>query len=67
MCGLLLVHISKPPAATLAIPIYEPATVGVVGFVPDPVHEMGPHVIPLVVRVELVNVREGDAFPFACL
>ena len=36
-------------------------------FVPDPVHEMGPHAIPLVVRVELFNVRDAEAFPLTCI
>jgi hypothetical protein len=48
-------------------PIYTPATIGVVGFVLDPVHEMGPHVIPLVVSVELFNARAVEAFPFTCI
>ena len=36
-------------------------------FVPDPVHEMGPHVIALFVRVELFNVRDAEAFPITCI
>jgi hypothetical protein len=48
---MLLAHISFPPAEALANPINTVAVVGVVGFVPDPVHEMGPRVILLVVRV----------------
>ena len=60
-------HISIPPAAALSNPIYTPATVGAVGFVPDPEHEIGPHVILLVVRVELFNVREAEAFPFTSM
>ena len=52
-----------PPADALPMPIYTPAAVGTVGFVPDPVHSMGPRVKPLVVKVELFNVREAEAFP----
>ena len=59
----MLEQISSPPAATSSNPIYTPATVGDVGCVPDPVHEIGPHVIALVVRVELFYVREAEAFP----
>ena len=33
---------------------------GAVDFVDDPVHEMAPHVILLVVRSELFNVREAE-------
>ena len=55
-----------PPAAALPMPIYTPAAVGIVGCVPDPVHAMGPRVIPLVVNVELLNVREAAAFPLTC-
>ena len=63
----LLQQISIPPAAALSNPTYTPAADGWVGFVPDPVHEMGPHVIPLVVRVELFNVRDAEAFPLTCI
>ena len=56
-----------PPADALPMPIYTPAAVGTVGFVPDPVHSMGPRVIPLVVKVELFNVREAEAFPLTCI
>ena len=59
----VLQQISIPPAAELSNPTYTPAKVRCVGFVPDPVHEMGPHVIALVVRVELFNVRDAEAFP----
>ena len=52
-----------PPAAALSNPTYTLAVDGWAGFVPDPVHEMGPHVIALVVNVELFKVRVGDAFP----
>ena len=61
-----LTHISIPPAAALANPTYTPATDGAVGCVDDPVHEMAPHVIALVVRVELFNVGEAAAFPLSC-
>ena len=44
-------QISIPPAAALSNPIYPPAANGTVGLVDDPVHEMPPHVIALVVRV----------------
>ena len=40
-----------PPAAALPMPIYTPAVVGTVGFVPDPAHAMGPRFEPLVVNV----------------
>ena len=63
MYGVLLVQISIPPAAELSNPIYTLAVVGVVGFV-DPLHELGPHVISLVVRVDLFNVRGGNVVPF---
>ena len=56
-----LTQISISPAAALSNPKYTPAADGVVGFVPYPVHEMGPYVIRLVVRVELFNVREAEA------
>ena len=52
-----------PPGAALSNPIYTPAGDGTAGFLDDPVHEMAPHVIALVVRVELFNVREAEAFP----
>ena len=54
------------PAAALSILIYTPAAVGAVGFVPDPAHAMGPRVIPLVVIVELFDVREAEVCPFTC-
>ena len=44
-----LKQISIPPAAELSNPIYTPATDGIVGFVDDPVHEMAPHVIALII------------------
>ena len=61
--GEPLQDISIPPATEESNPINTPATDGVVGFIPVPVHEIGPHVIALVVRVELFNVREGEALP----
>ena len=67
MYGKLLQQISIPPAAELSNPTYTPATDGWVGFVDDPVHEMAPHVIALVVRVELFNVRDAEAFPLTCI
>ena len=67
MYCVLLEQISIPPTAALFNPIFTPATAGVVGFVPDPVHDMGPYVLPLVVRVELDNAREGEAFPLTCI
>ena len=54
------------PAAALSILIYTPAAVGAVGFVPDPAHAMGPRVIPLVVNVELFNVKEAEACRLTC-
>ena len=60
-------HISMPPVAALPNPTYTPAADGTVGFVDDPVHEMAPHVIALVVRVELFNVRVAEAFPLTCI
>ena len=60
----LLAQISLTPVAELSSPIYTPAGDGVVVFAPDPVHEMGPHGMPLVVRLELVNVNEGEVCPF---
>ena len=48
--------------------MYTPAAVGTVVFVVVPEHEiMAPHVILFVVRVELFNVREGEAFPLTCI
>ena len=67
MYGEKLQHISIPPAAALSNPTNTPANDGWVGFVPDPVHEMGPHDIPLVVRVDLFNVRDAEAFPLTCI
>ena len=66
MYGELLEQISIPPAEALYNPINTPATDGAVGFVVVPEHEMAPHVILLVARVELCNVREAGAFQFAC-
>ena len=60
-------QISIPPAAALSNPIYPPAANGTVGLVDDPVHEMAPHVIALVVRVDFFNVREAEAFPLTCI
>ena len=62
----MIEQISIPPKAALSNPIYTPAGDGAVGCVPDPVHKMGAHVIPLVVEVELFNVREAEAFPLTC-
>ena len=59
----MLAHIARPPTAALANRLYTPAVVGVVGCVPDPVHEIGPHVVLLVLRVELFNVRDAEASP----
>ena len=67
MYGKVLQHISIPRAAELSNPRYTLAADGWVGFVPDPVHEMGPHVIPLVVEVELFNVRDSEALPLTCI
>ena len=58
---VLLAQISMTPSEELFIPIYTPTNVGVVVFAPDPVHEMGPHVTPLLDRFELINVNEGEA------
>ena len=52
-----LQQISTPPAAELSNPTYTPATDGTVGCVDDPVHEMAPPVIALVVRVELLMLE----------
>ena len=60
-------HIFIPPAAALSNPIYTPAADGTVDFLDDPVHEMAPHVIALVVKVELFNVKETEAFPLTCI
>ena len=54
---------STPPAEELSITIYTRVAPGVVGYVFDSVHEMAPHVILLVVKVELSNAKEGDACP----
>ena len=62
-----LSQMSIPLAAALSNPIYTLAADGVVGLVPDTVHEMGPPVILLVVTVELFNVREAEAFPLTCV
>ena len=67
MYGELLQQISIPPAEALSNPIYTPATDGTVGFVVVPEHKMAPQVILLVVRIKLFNVRETDAFQFACM
>ena len=56
-------QISIPPDDDKSMPMYTPTAVGTVVFVPDSVHEMGPHVIALVVRVVLFNVRDAKAFP----
>ena len=56
-----------PPGAALSNPIYTPAGDGTAGFLDDPVHEMAPHVIALVVRVELLNFREAEEFPLTCI
>ena len=63
----VLQQISIPPAAELSNPTYTPATDGAVGCVVVPEHEMATHVILLVVRVELINVRDADALPFTCI
>ena len=55
-----LAHRSIPHAAALSIPIYTPTNVGVVVFVPDPAHEMAPHVMSLFVNVEFATVHDGD-------
>ena len=60
-------QISFLPGAALSKPIYTPAADGVVGFVHYPVREMGPHVLLLVVTVELFDVREAEAFPLTCI
>ena len=65
--GELLQHISIPPAAALSNPTYTLAIDGTDGFVDDPVHEMAPDVKALVVRVELFNVTDAEAFPLACI
>ena len=62
-----LTQIVMPPAAGISNPIHTPAADGTVGLVDDPVHEMAPHVIALVVRVELFYVREVQAFPLTCI
>ena len=67
MYAKLLQQISIPPAAALSNPIYTPAVDGCYGFVPGPVHEMGKHVIPLIVRVELFNVKDAEAILFTCI
>ena len=36
-------------------------------FVVVPEHDMAPHVILLVVRVGLLNVRDAEAFPLTCI
>ena len=64
MYGELLQQISFPPAAEVSNPTYTLAVDGTVGFVDDPVHGMAPHVILLVVRIKLFNVRDPEAFPF---
>ena len=63
MYGELLQQISIPPVAEVSNPRYTPAAVGDNCFVPVPVHEIGPHVIALVVRVELFNVRDAETLP----
>ena len=67
MYGEALQQISIPTAVELSNPTYILAVDGWVGFVPDPAHEIGPHVILLVVRVELFDVRDADAFPLTCI
>ena len=67
MYCVLLAQISIPPADALSIPIDTPSNVGVVVFVTDPMHEMAPHYILLVVSVELLTDNEGDTCPFACM
>ena len=67
MYGELLQHISIPPVAEVPNPRYTPAVVGDNCCVLVPVHEIGPHVIALVVRVELFNVRDAEAFPLTCI
>ena len=65
---MLLEQISIPPAAELFIPKYtRAADDGVVGFVVDPVHEMLPPVILLIVNADVLNVIESDACPFICI
>ena len=63
----VLEQISIPPDDDESMPMYTPAAVGTVVFVPDPVHEMGPHIIAFVVRVELFNVRDAETFPLTCI
>ena len=67
MYAEVLTQMFIPPAAALSNPIYTPAVDGTVGFVDDPVHEMAPHVVAWVVRVELFNLRDTEAFPFTCI
>ena len=62
-----LEHISIPLDDDEPMPMYTPAAVGTVVLVPDPAHEMGPHVIALVFRVELFNVRDAEAFPLTSI
>ena len=56
-----------PPDDDESIPRYTPTAVGNVVFVVVTEHDMGPHVILLAVRVELFNVRDGEAFPLTCI
>ena len=63
----LVQQISSPRVAALSNPVYTPAAFGTAGFLLDPVHEMGPHVILLVVNVELFNVGEAEACPLTCI
>ena len=68
MYFLALEQISIPPDDDEPNPMYTPAAVGTVVFVVVPEHDiMAPHVILFVVRVELFNVREGEAFPLTCI
>ena len=59
----VLEQISIPPDDNEPMPMYTPPAVGTVVCVPDPMHEMGPHVKALVVRVKLFNVRDAEACP----
>ena len=63
----MLAHISIPPADALSKPICMLATVGVVGFVIVLEHGVAQHVILLVVRVALFNVRDAEACPLTCI
>ena len=67
MYGELLQQIALPLAAEVSNPRHTPAVVGDNCFVHVPVHEITPHVIALVVRVELFYVRYAEAFPVTCI